>query len=187
MDIKLVNVRLAFPSLFHAKSFAGEDGKQSTPAYQATFLLQANDKQVAGLKAAMKTLAVEKWGAKGEAVFKTLEAQDKLCLHNGDNKADMDGFAGCWFVSSRAPTKPLVIDRDRSPLTAESGRPYGGCYVDARIDVYCQDNKFGKRINASLKGVQFRRDGDAFAGGAPAKEGDFDDLSDTGEGDASLV
>lgn len=46
------------------------------------------------------------------------------------------------------------------------------------IDVWAQDNNFGKRINASLGGVQFLRDGDAFAGGGVASEEDFDDISE---------
>jgi hypothetical protein len=33
-------------------------------------------------------------------------------------------------------------------------------------------------MNCALKGVQFVKDGDAFAGSAPASEADFDDLSE---------
>jgi len=29
-----------------------------------------------------------------------------------------------------------------------------GCYVNALLELYGQDNKYGKRINASLKGIQ---------------------------------
>jgi hypothetical protein len=87
------------------------------------------------------------------------------------------------YVSASNKVAPLVVDKDKSPLSEASGRPYAGCYVNASLDIWAQDNSYGKRVNATLRGVQFFRDGDAFAGGAPASEDEFDDLSDTG-GDA---
>jgi hypothetical protein len=80
--------------------------------------------------------------------------------------------------------RPLVIDRNRDPLTAADGKPYSGCYVNVSIDVWAQDNKYGKRINAQLKGIQFVRDGDAFGGGAPASPDEFEDLGVPEEEDA---
>jgi len=74
-----------------------------------------------------------------------------------------------------------VIDGDKTILKEESGRPYSGCYVNANIEVWAQDNSFGKRINAQLKGVQFYRDGDAFSGSAPSSPDEFDDVGNTGE------
>ena len=98
----------------------------------------------------------------------------------------MEGYPNNHYIKARNKVRPLVIDKDRTKILDEStGRPYGGCYVNANIEIYAQDNGFGKRINASLKGVQFFRDGDAFSGGAPASEDDFDDLSDTGDGSAA--
>jgi len=74
-------------------------------------------------------------------------------------------------------------------LTEKDGRPYGGCYVNVSLDIWVQDPKGekaknGKRINATLRGIQFMADGDAFAGGAPADPEEFDDL---GVGDASSI
>ncbi|WP_244126983.1 ssDNA-binding protein, partial [Xylella fastidiosa] len=70
---------------------------------------------------------------------------------------------------------------DRTPLAAQDGRPYAGCYVNANIELWAQDNNYGKRINASLGGVQFLRDGEAFAGGGVASVEDFEDLSNVAE------
>jgi hypothetical protein len=39
------------------------------------------------------------------------------------------------------------------------------------------DNNYGKRINATLLGVQFYRDGDSFVGGGVASVDDFDVVS----------
>ena len=49
--------------------------------------------------------------------------------------------------------------------------------MNASIELWAQDNSFGKRVNASLRGVQFLKDGDAFAGGGAASDDEFDDLA----------
>lgn len=178
--VLLNNVRLAFPQLFEAATVNGE-GK---PAFSASFIMspKENAALIAKIKDVTKKVAVTKWGTKADAMMKTLEAADKVCLHNGDLKAEYAGYAGNFYISARSATKPKILDRDKSALGVADGKPYAGCYVDASIQIWAQDNKFGKRINASLRGVQFRKDGDAFSGGAPADESEFEDLSDTGEG-----
>lgn len=182
MKIKLENVRLAFPTLFEAKTVNGE----GEPAFSASFLMAPNHPAVASLKAAFETLGKEKWGAKWPQVKKEMEAKDRTALHDGDTKASYAGFEGMMYVSARNKVRPLVLDKDKSPLSVVDGKPYAGCYVHASIELWCQDNNYGKRINASLRGVQFLKDGEAFAGGGVASEDDFDDIS-VGEEEDSLV
>lgn len=170
MKVKLNNVRLAFPQLFEAKTVNGE-GKA---AYSASFLLAPDHPAVAELKKAMMDVAKEKWGEKWEEVVKSLKASDKLALHDGDAKSQYQGFAGNLYISARNEQKPTVIDANKSPLTASDGRPYGGCYVNALVDVWAQSNNYGKRINASLMGVQFAGDGDRFSGAGVADVDDFE-------------
>lgn len=172
MKIKLDNVRLAFPQLFEAKTVNGE----GEPAFSASFLMGPDHPAVMALNAAMDKVGSEKWGAKWPNVKKEIVTKDRLALHDGDTKADYAGFAGMMFVSARNKSRPLVIDRDKSPLTAADGRPYAGCYVNASIELWAQDNNYGKRINASLRGVQFFKDGDAFAGGGAASDDEFDSV-----------
>lgn len=170
MKIKLDNVRLVFPQLFEAKTVNGE----GAPAFSASFLMEPDHPAVKALNAAFEAIGKDKWGAKWPNVKKEIEAKDRYALHDGDTKADYAGFAGMMFVSARNKSRPLVIDRDKSPLTAADGRPYAGCYVNASIELWAQDNNYGKRINASLRGVQFFNDGDAFAGGGAASDDEFD-------------
>lgn len=174
MKIKLSNVRLAFPALFEAKTVNGE----GEPAFSASFLLDPNHPAVAELRAAFETIGKEKWGAKWATVKKEIEGKDRTALHDGDMKSSYAGFEGNLYVSSRSKTRPLVIDKDRSALAASDGKPYAGCYVNASIELWAQDNNYGKRINATLRGVQFAKDGDAFAGGAPADADEFDDIAE---------
>lgn len=173
MKIKLNNVRLAFPCLFEAKTVAGE-GK---PAFSGTFLIDPADPQIKTLNAAIEATAKDKWGAKADAMLKQLRAADKVCLHNGDLKASYDGFPGNLFVSARNPVRPTVLNKDKSPLAEADGVVYAGCYVNAVLELWPQDNQYGKRVNATLLGVQFAGDGDSFTGGGAASEDDFDDVS----------
>ena len=173
MIVKLNNVRLCFPQLFEAKTVNGE-GK---PAFSAAFLIDPKDPQLDVLNKAIEAVAKEKWGAKSDAMLKTIRAADKTCLHSGDLKANYDGFEGMMYVSARNALRPLVVDVNKAPLTAEDGKPYAGCYVNASVELWTQDNNYGKRVNATLMGVQFYKDGESFAGGGVASEEDFDDLT----------
>ena len=183
MKVNLKNVRLSFPNLFEPQQVQG----QGKPRYSASFLLLPSDPQVAALNKAIDEAGKEKWKDKAPAILTALRAQDKVALHNGDLKADYDGYAGMYYVSAGNLVKPLVLDRDKTVLAPADGKPYGGCYVNAQIEVWAQDNQFGKRVNASLLGVQFFKDGDAFAAGAPASADDFEDLGDPGQEQESLA
>lgn len=171
MKVILKNARLAFPQLFTAKAV---DDK-GDPRFSASFIIEKTHPQVAELVAAMQKVANDKWGAKGADTYKQLKAGDKLALHNGDTKSNYAGFEGNLFVSAANKVRPAVRAADgRTTLTAADGKPYGGCYVNAVIEVWAQDNGFGKRINASLMGVQFVRDGEPFSGGGVASDDDFE-------------
>jgi hypothetical protein len=173
MKIKLNNVRLSFAQLFEAKTVNGE-GK---PAYSASFLIDPKDPQIVAVNAAIEAVAKDKWGAKSEATLKAMKAADKTCLHSGDLKSNYDGFEGMLYISSRNSMRPLVIDVDKTPLFESDGKPYSGCYVNCSVELWAQDNNYGKRINATLMGVQYFKDGESFSGGGVASEDDFDDLT----------
>lgn len=176
--IMLKNVRLAFPSLFEATRVGTDDN--SKPRFSASLLLPQDHPQVKEIEQKMRAVAKEKWKDKAEAIYKGLEKSDKLALHDGDTKSQYDGFAGMLFVSAAAQegSRPTVIDTNKAPLTQKDGKPYAGCYVNVSLDLWAQDNGFGKRINAQLRGVQFLRDGDAFAAGRPADSDEFEEVTD---------
>ena len=176
MKCILKTVRLSFPDLFKASSVNG-----SEPRFAANFLIEPDSENAQVVKDTIAQVAKDKWGAKAEAELKKLSASDRTCLHDGDLK-DYDGYEGKLYISASNAVRPLVLDRDaKTHLDSSDGRPYAGCYVNALIDVWAQDNNFGKRINASLRGVQFVKDGDAFSGGGAATEDEFADLAVTEE------
>jgi hypothetical protein len=173
MKLTIKNARLAFPTLFEAKAVNGE----GEPAFSASLLIDPNDPQVAGIEAAIEKVATEKWGAKTPALLKQMRAADKTALHNGDLKAAYAGFEGMLYVSARSKARPTVVNKDRTPITQGDGLIYAGCYVNAIVEFWAMDNQFGKRVNATLTGVQFVRDGAAFSGGRAAEVDDFEDIS----------
>jgi Protein of unknown function (DUF2815) len=181
MIIKLHNVRLAFPDLFIPTAFeAGQEEK-----YGATFLVPKDSPLVKEIEHAINEVAAQKWGAKAKATLDGIRGNSqKYCFVDGDTKGQYDGFLGHMALSAKNEKRPLVIDRDKTSLTSGDGRPYAGCYVHGSVEIWAQDNKWGKGIRASLRGVQFFREGDAFGGGAPASAEEFDDLAVGADADA---
>jgi hypothetical protein len=180
--VMLQDVRLSFANaLFEAKQVQD----QGDAKFSASFIIPPAHPCVKAIKDAMKKAAEEKWGAKAGEVFIALKAGDKLALRDGDTKPQYEGYKGNLFLNASNKIKPLVIDGNKSPLQASSGKPYAGCYVNGSIEVWAQDNKFGKRINATLKGVQFLRDGARLAGGGVASAEDFEAIPDADDAEGS--
>ncbi len=172
MELKLKNVRLSFPDLFEAKAFKPGD----EPKFGASFLIEKGSALHKEIDAAIMEVARSKWSAKGKAVVDGIRGNpNKFCFQDGDLK-DYDGYEGHMSLSAKSKSRPLIIDRDKSPLTQADGKPYAGCYVNATIEIFAYTNS-GNGISAGLTGIQFYRDGDAFTGGRPATPDDFDDLS----------
>lgn len=176
MKIKLQNVRLSFPSLFRKAVFNGEETK-----YEGTFLIDKDGQadKIDEIKKAISGLI--KSNLKGAKL-----GEDKLCLRDGDD-VDYDGYAGCMSLKASTPKRPMVIDRDKTPLTEDDNRIYSGCYVNAIVELWAQNNAYGKRINATLLGVQFYADGEAFGdGGSTASADDFDAFDDGDDDDIAF-
>lgn len=184
--VQLQSARLSFPDLWEAKQYEG----QGPFSYRASFL-QSEDtpvmlKQTDGtwakttMKKVIDQIAADAWKTKAVAILTTIEGQSqKFCWIDGDTKA-YDGYEGNFALSaSRNINKgrPMIIDRDKSPLTVSDGKPYAGCYVNATVEIWAQDNKFGKGIRATLRGVQFVKDGDAFSAGTPVSEDEFESIA----------
>lgn len=172
--------RLSFPKLWTPEAPA----PGQAPKFSAAFIFEKDSPQHKALVAEIKRVATEKWADKAPAIVKKLMATQKTCLRDGETKEDLDGFDDTvMFVSASNDKRPGVFDRDRTPLAQTDGKVYAGCYVNALVEVWAQDNQYGKRVNAQLRGVQFAADGEPFGGGGrPATEDDFPELDDPEEG-----
>lgn len=168
--VKLQNVRLAFPTLFKPEAI----GNSETKYYSAAFPVEPGSANHEALEAAIEEAAKAKWAAKAPNILKNIREKGDIgykhrALTDGEGNV-YDGFQGMYSVNAtRREDKglPLVVNRDGTPLNQSSGKPYGGCYVNATVEVWAQDNQYGKKLNVQLRGVQFVKDGEAFGGGAP--------------------
>lgn len=183
--VKLSNARLSFPTLFTPEQYEGKGPSN----YKASFLIeeeqpvhvQQADKswKKTTMKAVIAQVAADQWKAKSPAILKTIEGQSqKFCWLDGSTKA-YDGYEGNFVLTANrgeSKGRPLVVDLDKSPLAESDGKPYAGCYVNGTVEIWAQDNGFGKGIRATLRGVQFLRDGDSFSAGAPLDDDDFESV-----------
>ncbi len=176
--IYLPNVRLSFARLFVARAFS--DGQD--PRFEAAFLLDPTDKAhakvIKTIEAAAADIIQEKWGKKPPKKL------PKCFGLTEDLELEYEGYEDMYIVrANKSDGRPLVVDRDgRTPLVAEDGRPYSGCYVNANVTLWTQDNTFGTRINGNLRSVQFLCDGEAFSGSGPVDADDeFEEMEDADE------
>lgn len=199
-EVILKDVRLSFFNGFKPSKERkdAKTGEIIQGNYNANFLMEkgtpGTKANQAKIKKAGHDAKVKKWGANEEKWPKL--KPEKLCLRDGDLE-DYDGYEGHLYLSANSPLnrKPQIITnrkgKDGKWIEATEGganSPYSGCYVNALVRLWAQDNEHGKRLNASLEVVQFLRDGEAF-GAAPVdpneKFGDdmVGDVGDIGDED----
>lgn len=175
MKVVLEDVRLAFPTIWTPKPF--EAGGE--PRFSAAGLFPKDHPAFNKVMEAIKQVAKEGFKEQADTMLESFKGNsNKMCFINGDLKAKNDGYAGNFVLSAVNKARPTIKDRDgKTPLIEADGRPYGGCYVNLIVDIWAQTKKY-PGIRATLLGVQFVRDGDAFSGGGIASDDDFVDLSD---------
>lgn len=207
MEVKLKKVRLSFPDLFEPVQYEGKGPFK----YRSSFLFEPKSVTEKELRAAMEAVAKEEWNDKYKQILANADDDSKLRFLVDGNKKTYDGYENMMAITAtRAQDKkrPLILDQapwkkisggedviiwkkgdpveDRiaNTLQQTSGKPYAGCYVNAVVDLWAQNNKHGKTIRAQLVSIQFDSDGDAFgAGTAKGDPDDFEDLSDAGDDD----
>jgi hypothetical protein len=175
MKFMLRDARLAYGHGLWTKSKPPKADASAKEKYRIALIIPKNHPQMKDLKAAIQSVMETKFGVKWQAVLKAAELQQKSCLRDGDTK-DGEGFPGNMFVSANSDTRPSTFNIDKTIVTQDDGIIYSGCYVNASLDIYAFDN-VSKGNSAGLRGVQFLRKGDAFGGGAPADESEFDEIA----------
>lgn len=176
----IIEGRLSFPNLWDPVEFKPGDGR---PRWDATFLVEPGSDSDKKIRAAIKKAADLEWKDKADSNLKKYEGQtNQFCYLSGDTR-EYEGYAGMMALSTHrnaktknggAAPRPAIIDRDTSQLTADDGKPYAGCYVKAKVSIYCQSGE-NPGVRASFSVVQFVKDGDAFSGSAPNTTG-FENL-----------
>lgn len=169
----LSNVRLSFPKLIEAT--ASQPG--ATPKFSADFIMAPSHSGFAAFMGEVGKMAAEKWKEHATAVLQVCQTDRKLrCFGNGAEKVDKKtykpytGYDGMVYISanSNADRPPKIMKPDGTEATTDMERLalarklYGGCYVDAAIRCWPQDNQFGRAARCELIAVQFKSDGEPF-------------------------
>lgn len=84
-------------------------------------------------------------------------AKDKRFIRDGDD-LEKEEYEGAYTVSAREERKPKCRDRNGNlvdDIEAIREDFVSGYWFNILIRPWYQDNKFGKRVNAGLVGVQF--------------------------------
>lgn len=174
----LKNVRLAFDKALFTPELA-KGAKEAK--YSCNFIIDPKSDTWKQVLAHVDAIAEAKWGKRAKETLDDLIVKERVCYSDKPKKSKetrevYSGFEGmCWVAASNVK-RPAIVDRDKTPLAKEDGKPYGGCFVNADVDIWAQDNQYGQRINCSLIGVQFAKDGEAFGGRSGSADA-FDSLA----------
>ncbi len=147
---QLKNVRLSFPSLFQKETFKGAETENNK--YTATFIIPNDNPVIKEIKEHISERLKE---------VKINVSTDKVSLKDGNTLARKE-YQNAYVVKASTKKRPVTVNVDKSTVVEEDGLFYAGCYVDAIIDFWIQNNTYGKRVNANLYGVRFLKDGEPF-------------------------
>ena len=168
----IIKTRLGWAHLWEAVDFKGDQVYN----YDAKFMVEAGSEADKTIKAAIQTVAEERWKDKAKAMLASFGGNKmQNCYVDGA----IDGYDNTMVLTSKRKQdqgRPDVRDRDTTPLTEKDGKPYSGCYVVGVVDIWAQDGNGYKGIRCQLLGIQFVKDGPAFSQSKKAADDDFADL-----------
>lgn len=167
-SVLIKGARLSFPAL--------ESVSEKTGKYGCALLIAKDNEAVREIEALAERVAKENDPKNAEAVIKRLKQVDKFPLHDGESKEKYAGYAGNYFVNANCTTKPRLFDGKREPVVdgeAIREKFYSGAVVNAIIEIFYYNNKYGRGIGVGLKGLQFVKDAERFSGGAQADADEF--------------
>jgi len=107
-----------------------------------------------------------------------------VCLHDGNEKEQKEGYGDeVMYLVAKSDTRPAVVDQNVNPLVEQDGKIYGGCYVNATVEIFAYNHPTGgKGVSAQLRAVQFVRDGESFGAGPVNAEDEFEPVSSDVDG-----
>lgn len=179
-NLRINNVRISYPVLFRPKGFEGND--QAEKKYSAVFVLdkQKNKKDLRDIQNAIRAVIDEKWGDKRPKNIKLclIEASEKEGTYS--NEEDL------MLLSSSTPRRPPVVGKNpENEVHEDDDEVWPGCFVNASVRFWAQDNKYGKRVNCELRAVQTLAKGDRWGGPDPVDPNEefesYDDEDDEDE------
>jgi len=182
--IFLSNVRLSFPAIATPKAF--EEGGKAM--YGADLIMPPDHPGFAAFMKAVQEDALTKWQDKAQVILQMIHGDRKLrCYARGEERINkktmmpLDGYAGMVCLTAKKDRQPQIIGLDgigidpenTMQIQAVARKLYGGCYVNAAVKPWLQDNKYGKGVRCDFVAIQFFKDGEAFGEGVTDASGLF--------------
>lgn len=180
MEIFVNNVVLSYPDL-RKRGLPPKDRPTEPGRYGCQGIFEKESPAHIAIRDAIIAVAKAQWPDNWQNIIKSID-KNKKCLRDGNDNLDAKGnireeYKDKMYVrATNGNEVPLIAPIAKKPdgtwniLPADSGKPYAGCVVNLKIDVYAM-TKHGNAINATLLAVQFVKDGQAFGGAAPSADG----------------
>jgi len=166
-------VRLSYAHLFEPFSFNDDQ----EPKYSVVLLIPKSDKAtIKKIKAAQKAALEQGKSSKFNGKIPTNWSNT---LRDGDEEKDLEDnpeFAGHYFMTVSAKTRPGIVDRNVQPIL-DSTEVYSGCYARASINAFPYSVSGNKGVSFGLNHIQKLKDGEPLGGRSNAED-DFDALDD---------
>ncbi len=177
--IYLSNVRLSFPQLVEPR--ASGDDPNAKKKYSADFIMAADHPGFNQWMKQYSMLAAGKWNEHAQNVMNLIQTDRKLRSYgNGNEKIDKktfkpySGYENMVYISANNENPPQMIQADGNPVDsantmayqAIARKLYGGCYVNAAVRPWLQDNKHGRGVRCELIALQFYEAGNPFGEGS---------------------
>ena len=176
--IMLSKVRCSFPHLVepHSASSAPDAKK----AFQCDLILAPDHKGWKEIMERVAELAKDTWAEHGSQILNMINNDRRLRFYGQgaerirkDTMTPYEGYEGNYFISAKRDTRPQMIKangqaadpENTMECTALARAIYGGCYVNAAIRPWPQDNKHGRGMRCELVAIQFAADGEPFGAG----------------------
>lgn len=184
--IFLSKVRLSFPHIAEPQKQQGPKGERIS--YNAEFIMEPNHPGFAEFWKVVNEMAVAKWGTNAQAVLAMCQQdRKKRCYGNGEEKINSktfqpyDGYPGHVFISAGRNQMPQIIKPDGTAVDPTdtmqcqnlARKMYGGCYVNAAIKPWLQENEHGRAVRCDFVAIQFHSDGTPFGEGVTDVSGMF--------------
>lgn len=185
VTLHLKRARISYANGLYTASAAVEGGAKKFGSdfliddkTQVLEVLEGGKKVATTMEAALLKVANATWKGNGKKMLDALDARQKA-YRDGNLKTDKNGnsvggYEDVWYVTAKNAQRPGTFAKDGTPVTAEDGVIYSGCYTYAIIELYGNAAPNKKGVFASLLGVRFEDDGDSFGGGRAASADEFD-------------
>lgn len=147
----IVSCRLAYPSLFEARSFDGG------PAYYEATVLIPKDEDTTHIREAAKAAITKKFGLDPPKGLRNP-------IRDGDAEDARAEYAGYWYLKVKSKNPPQVIDGRKQRIT-DTTQVRSGDHCRVSCNAVGYDKNGNRGVSFWLNNVQWIEAGEPIGGG----------------------